>query len=71
MAKADKRVHIFERNGEFIADPASMELDPNQTFKIVNRTQEDLLFVVTNPLLFRVSEHPLLETISVTLKMPI
>jgi len=56
MAKADKRVQIVEKDGEFYAEPGSIELDPgspsNKTLKIVNRTGEDLTWVVTNTTLF-------------------
>jgi hypothetical protein len=52
MAKADKRVQIVERSGEFFAEPGTVELDGNQSLKIVNRTDEDLLWVVPNAAVF-------------------
>jgi len=60
MAKADRRVQIVERNGEFFAEPGSLELDGNQTLKIVNRTDEDLLWVVANASVFGA---PVAETV--------
>ena len=56
MAKADKKMTILERNGEFVAEPPVHEMDGtagNATFKLVNRTQEDILWVVTNTTLFQ------------------
>ena len=57
MAKADKRVQIIERDGEFYADPPYVELDPgsanNSKMKIVNRTDQECTWVVTSTTLFQ------------------
>ena len=57
MAKADKRVQIIERDGEFYAEPPYIELDPgsgnNSKMKIVNRTDQECTWLVTNTTLFQ------------------
>src|SRR5262245_65787883 len=50
---AKKRVQVFDRNGEYVADPPLAELSSADTFKIMNNTDEDLVWVVSDSTLFQ------------------
>lgn len=44
---ANKRVHILERDGEFLVLPTMIEMTTADNLRIVNQTQEDLIWIVS------------------------
>jgi|RhiMetdeSRZDD1v2_1073273.scaffolds.fasta_scaffold1965108_2 hypothetical protein len=47
-----KRVLVSERNGEFVVEPAVIELSGGDQLRLLNNTDEDLLWIVSNGNLF-------------------
>lgn len=48
MAKKIRTVHVVEHGDEYLVIPAALIMAPGDTFKIVNHTDEDLAWVVTD-----------------------
>jgi hypothetical protein len=49
---AKKRVLVSERNGEFVVEPAITEPTGADQLRLLNNTDEDLVWIVTNGNLF-------------------
>lgn len=52
MAKKLK-VNVFERGGEYVADPPILEASNNDTVRIINHTDEDLIWRVNDTTVFQ------------------
>lgn len=59
---AKKRVMVFERGGELVAEPPVADLTGGDVMRIVNNTDEDLVWIVSDITIFT-GGQPVVETI--------
>jgi hypothetical protein len=57
-----RKVNVFERGGEYVADPPIIELSGADTLRIINHTDEDLVWRVNDNTAFQ-GGNPILETV--------
>ena len=59
---AKKRVNVFERGGEYVVDTPILEVGGADTVRIINHTDEDLIWRVNDNTVFT-GGNPVLETV--------
>ena len=60
---AKKRVMVFDRGGELVVEPPVAELTGGDVMRIVNNTDDDLVWIVSDTTIFT-GGAPVLETIA-------